>query len=184
MDEKVAALAALQSAQDSATWAYWAMIGTWFSGIATFSAVWMALYLANRKPKAIVKCSVSRSLFFIQDDFGLDTERGIQIKVVNQSLHAITISSVEWEYGGDSVIASYFSDVKSHKLPSKLEHGEEARFWIPLYPDERNWLERVAKEIREQGRDPGKVICSVELTTGDKFKIKPDNEIITLLKIC
>ncbi|WET42495.1 hypothetical protein [Citrobacter enshiensis] len=158
------------------------MIGTWFSGIATVLAVWMALHLANRKPKAIAKCTVSRSLFFIQSSMGTETEKGIQIKVINQSLHAITVSSIEWEYGGDSVIASYFSDEKSHKLPSKLEHGEVARFWIPLFPDERNWLKRIAALVRSNGKDPSKIICSVELTTGDRFKTKPDKEIINILK--
>lgn len=161
---------------------FWSMIGTWFSGLATFGAVWMALHLANRRPKAIVKCRVSQSLFFIQDNAGTVTEKGIQIKVVNHSLHPITISSIEWEYGADSVIANYFSDAKSHKLPSKLEHGEVARFWIPLYPDERNWLKRLASEIRRKGRNPSKVICAVELTTGDKFKTKPDKEILRILK--
>ncbi|EMM8163411.1 TPA: hypothetical protein N3414_005665 [Klebsiella quasipneumoniae subsp. quasipneumoniae] len=160
----------------------WSMIGTWFSGIATVAAVLMAFHLANKRPKAIVKCTVSRSVFFIQNDTGTVTEKGIQIKVVNNGIYPITISSVEWEYGGDSVIANYFSDFKSHKLPARLEHGEVARFWIPLFPDERNWLKRLAKEIRHKGKNPSKVKCSIELTTGDKFKTKPDKEIIRILK--
>lgn len=182
MDEKIMSIAALKAAQEAANWARWTMIGTWFSGLATFGAVFMALYLANRRPKAIVKCSVSRSIFFMQDNYGTVTEKGIQIKVVNHSLHPITISSIEWEYGGDSVIASNFNDEKSHKLPSNLKHGEVARFWIPLYTDERNWLKRLAAEIRDKGKNPCKVICAVELTTGEKFKTKPDKEIIRILK--
>lgn len=156
----------------------WSTIGTWLSGLATFAAVLMAFHLANKRPKAIAKGTVKKASFLIQDN----SEQGIQIKVVNLGTHPITISSVEWEYGGDSVIASYFSDSKSHTLPSKLDHGEYARFWIPLFPGERNWLKRLAEEIRNQGRDPSKVTCSIELTTGDKFKIKPDEDIIRTLK--
>lgn len=44
MDEKVMALAALDAAQKAADWAYWSMLGTWVSAIATFIAAGVALW--------------------------------------------------------------------------------------------------------------------------------------------
>jgi len=44
MDEKVMAFATLKAAQDAADWAYWSMLGTWLSAIATFLAACVALW--------------------------------------------------------------------------------------------------------------------------------------------
>ncbi|PHM25770.1 hypothetical protein [Xenorhabdus budapestensis] len=56
MDTDLISFEAMIAAQQSAKWAYWAMFGTWFAGIATFFAVLVALFNASAwKNQLIVK---------------------------------------------------------------------------------------------------------------------------------
>ncbi len=59
----------------------WSMIGTWFSGIATVAAVLMAFHLANKRPKAIVKCTVSRSVFLSKMILGLLQRKEFKLRL-------------------------------------------------------------------------------------------------------
>lgn len=61
MTDNEIAIQALLAAKNSADWAFWAMIGTWFSGIATFMAVCLTLYISNRRPKPKLAGSVTLS---------------------------------------------------------------------------------------------------------------------------
>lgn len=63
MESEMMALASLKASQDAAMWAFWSMIGTWFSGIATFMAVCLTLYISNRRPRPKLRGTVSIGLF-------------------------------------------------------------------------------------------------------------------------
>lgn len=59
MDTDLIAFETLIAAQETAKWTYWMMFATWFAGAATFSAVVLTLYIANRKPVPSLKITAS-----------------------------------------------------------------------------------------------------------------------------
>lgn len=175
MDEKVVALAMLQAAKDSAEWAFWSMVGTWFAGIATFLAVVVSLYIANRRPKPKIRASVSHSVAL-----GAFKRRGIGIEIANIGSVPVKISSLIWHYGGAGTLYHDFDPVSS-KLPIKLEHGDSAYFFIHSDDDVR-WDRDMMNFITEQGGKAEKLRLAINLGTKDRFFVKPDKSIVKMLK--
>ncbi|MEW5494443.1 hypothetical protein ABGT23_02210 [Enterobacter cloacae] len=173
MDEKVMALAALKAATDAADWAFWSMIGTWFAGIATFLAVCVSLHLGLRKPKAHINCKTSMSVFFN----GPYKKKGVSIVITNLSLYTVKITSVVWEFKKSVTFYQPFYSQYSMKLPQKLEYGEQASLWIDLEGD-TNWIEEIAKGLKEQGAKPKNFRCVVSTTTGESFTFKVSNSLL------
>lgn len=54
------------------------------------------------------------------------------------------------------------------QLPQKLDYGEQATFWIDL-DDESEWIEKIAKGLKEQGGKIKDFRCEVSVTTGESF---------------
>ncbi|ENY0896921.1 hypothetical protein ACFVGG_003455 [Enterobacter ludwigii] len=173
MDEKVMALAALKAATDAADWAFWSMIGTWFAGIATFLAVCVSLHLGLRKPKAHITCKASLSVFFS----GPYKNHGVSIVITNMSLYTINVTSVIWEFKKSITFYQPFNSKHSMKLPQKLEYGEQATLWIDL-DDNSNWIDEVAKGLKEQGAKPKDFRCVVSTTTGESFSFKVSKSLL------
>lgn len=160
--------------------AYWSMIGSWVSGIATFLAVVVSLYIANRKPKASLTCEVGLRIIFGKNALGqkLD-ENGLAIRVVNQSTIPIKISSVGWKLSRKKYFHQLLGDVHSDVLPKKIEFGEQALLWVKV--DGTDWLKEFAEEVRNVGCDVKKLRCAINLSTGKTFYFKPEKDFIKKL---
>lgn len=176
MTDKEIAIQALLAAKDSADWAFWAMIGTWASGIATFLAVLTSLYIALRKPKLHVggKVRLSR-LISSEDDIPV-----VNLTVVNKSQHPIKIKGVFWvvdKLGRKREFQQLFNNPFSDDLPIKLEHGDEANYRISIKKIENGWIERMARRLSEEGANVKNVRCVVQLSTGERFHIKMNSQI-------
>lgn len=173
MDEKVMALAALKAAKDAADWAFWSMIGTWFAGIATFFAVCVSLHLGLRKPKAHINCNISMSVFFN----GPYKKKGISIVITNLSLYTVKVTSIVWEFKKNITFYQPFYSEYSMKLPQRLEYGEQATLWIEL-DGGTDWIEEIAKGLKEQGANPKDFRCVVSTTTGQRFPFKVNKSLL------
>lgn len=172
MDEKVIALTMLQAAKDSAEWAYWSMIGTCFSGMATFFAVITSLYIALRDRKAFIGGKV-RTAYIITED---DDRRIVGVTVVNRSMHAIRIRAILWDVGGGNELQQFFRNAESDPLPIRLENGDEANYRIML-DDDDSWFRRMAVRLKKVDSNPKKLRCIIALSTGEKLRLKVDKRI-------
>lgn len=168
MDEKYIAYETLVATRESAQWAYWSMIGTWLSGIATFLAVVTSLYIALRKPKAFVTGGVRLARMLV----GNDEYRCVTVRVVNQSLHSIKVSSICWVLNKDNEAQQVFRNAESDILPIRLEHGEEANYRIIFDDSENDWVHRFARTLSEHKADINNLKCFVVLSTGERYRIK------------
>lgn len=157
--------------------AYWSMIGSWASGIATFLAVVVSLYIANRKPKASLTCEVGLRTIFGKNEMGQEiNEYGLAVKVINQSTIPIKIVSVGWQFPKKKYFYQLFGDIHSDVLPKKIEYGEQAFLWVKV--DGTEWLKEFAEELKNYGCDIKKIRCAINLSTGKTFYFMPDKDFI------
>ncbi len=173
MDEKVIALTMLQAAKDSAEWAFWSMIGTWFAGIATFLAVCVSLHLGLKKPKAHISCRISIGVTWA----GPYTKKGVMIVITNLSLNAVKVTSINWTFKKDVTFYQPFNSALSMQLPQKLDYGEQANFWIDI-DQQSEWIEKIASGLKAQGADPKDFRCEVSVTTGESFTFEVEKSVL------
>ncbi|PKC39245.1 hypothetical protein V461_21715 [Pantoea ananatis BRT98] len=177
MDDNTLALATLQSAKDAADWAFWSMIGTWFSGIATFAAVCVSLHLGLKKPKANINCKIGESIIFD----GPCQQRGISIVITNLALNTVKITSLTWDIKKDVSFYQPFYSPRSMQLPKKLDYGEQATFWIDLQKDDQ-WIVKIAEGLKTNNALPNDFSCLVGTTTGESFSFKVNAQLMNKIK--
>ena len=184
MDPNAIAYETMLAAKEAARWACWSMLGTWISGLATVAAVVTSLILANRKPKASVACKIIKTFAFAQSIEGMsDMSSAILIKVVNQSLHSFKINKVGWALGDRHLITQIFKDPGSDLPPIRVEHGEEAKFYIWRKDGEDDWVYRMAVRLKKVNVKPRRLRCHIFLSTGETFSFSLDKKIITDIEI-
>lgn len=168
MTDSEIATQALVAARESANWAFWSMLGAWFSGIATFAAVLASLFIALRKPKSFVKGRVRLARIFSgEEDFQV-----LVVTVVSQSLHSVKLSYICWVGGKDHEFQQLFQNAESDRLPIRLEHGDEANYRIILRDEDGCWFRRIAKRLIEANLNVKKLKCFAVLSTGERCELK------------
>ena len=176
MDDKTMALKALIAAQEATYWAFWSMIGTWFSGIATFLAVCLTLYISNRRPKPQLKGAVSLS-FFTNGNASLS---GVGISIANIGTYSAIITSLTWTFGSRNSLLQMVGGFGDN-LPKKIEHSESAFFFIQSDLN-AGWSQDMKYQIYQQGGTVRKLTLQVQLATGDVLKIKPAKNVIKMIE--
>ncbi|EPF6161718.1 hypothetical protein MWS90_003639 [Citrobacter sedlakii] len=167
--------------------AYWTMLGTWFTGAATFGAVVTSLFIALRKPKSKLRIIVGERDIITTGQPGVD-EHGILIQITNQSLQTTVVEKVAWKIKRECWLLQQFGDRSSESLPKKIEYGEGCNLWIKtnLWGDapleDSNWYAETALRLIEFNVSPKKLTCYVITSTGQKFRVKPENNIIERLQ--
>lgn len=111
----------------------WNTVGTWIAAIGTTAAVIASLWLARRGDRLDlhVGCTIEVAIY----GGGAPTRRFIAIRVVNRGNRAVRITAVGWKVGKGKkarFAVQTFSDAYSDNCPKTLEHGEEARFFLPI----------------------------------------------------
>jgi hypothetical protein len=175
MDDKYIALETMIAARDSANWAFWSMIGTWFAGSATLLAVVLSLYLANRRTKPRLQISVDGCLM----NLGAYVYSGISITVANAAESNVVVTSMYWEMASHKKLAQIFIHPLSAKLPTKLSGGESATYFIEM-GENNGWLQVMLKNIEECDGKLHKLTLCVSLASGTKVRFKAKNLISTL----
>ncbi|MCL6363743.1 hypothetical protein EXT60_05765 [Pectobacterium carotovorum subsp. carotovorum] len=167
--------------------AYWTMLGTWFTGTATFGAVVTSLFIALRKPKSKLKVIVGeRDIIAIGHPDSV--EHGVSIQITNQSLQTTVVEKVVWKVKRKHWLFQQFGDPLSEKLPKKIEFGEGCDLWIktnlwghaPL--EDGNWYADIAQLLIKSNVSPNRLTCYIITSTGQKFRVKPEKNIIERLQ--
>ena len=172
MEANYIAYETLAANRAAAEWAFWSMIGTWLSGIATFLAVIVSLYISMRNLKSFVGGHVKLGRM-ISD---VDDKSVVKITVVNRSLHSIKIRAIFWVIGGEREFQQLFRNKESDALPIRLEHGDEANYRIILNEDD-SWLRRMARRLSDESASVEQMKCVVSLSTGERYNLKVDERV-------
>jgi hypothetical protein len=133
---------------DKETWIFINTFSSWFSAIGTLAAVIISLYLARRERKIQLKVSAGHRLMLIPGR----TEKPIEylnIDIVNVGARVANITNIGWSIGflrKRVAVQMTIQDGFSSKMPTQLDDGERASYYIPLY-GEAQWLETFAKDF-------------------------------------
>ncbi|EFC1954644.1 TPA: hypothetical protein ACYRTT_000698 [Escherichia coli] len=166
--------------------AYWTMLGTWFTGLATFGAVVTSLYFGFRIPKPKLKIVVGER-DIITAGVSSSIEHGISIHITNHSLQTAVIEKIVWKMKNNRWLFQQFGDQLSETLPKKIEYGQGCNLWIKtsLLGDEPlqdgNWFVDVAQALHKYNAKPKQLKCYVITSTGQKFNAKPEKSIVARL---
>ena len=123
--------------------------GTWLAGIGTLSAVIVSLYLARRESSTKIKVSAGHRIIVTQ---GLKVKPDYcVIRIVNIGFRPVKITGIGWKVGifkKKYWVQTVLVDQLSSQLPIKLEHGDEASYFIPFVGNGTyaNWIDDFAKD--------------------------------------
>ena len=126
----------------------WEFINTfagWVSGVGTFIAVVVALYIANRsiRPKAN---AWTGHRITIGPGGNEPYPEFLVFGIANKGERPITVSQIGWKVGmiNKRYAIQLYDKSMSSKLPIKLDYGEEATWYVPLNLRDKPWIEDFA----------------------------------------
>ena len=138
---------------DNAKWAFINSFSGWFAAVGTIAAVVVSLYLAGKvvRPKARVSI---RKILLLSSGKSQPPPEFIVFDVVNTGERPITITGLGWKVGywKKRYAVQIFESSLSSSLPKKLDHGEQARWYIPLDARDEPWFEYFAKFLMPRYR--------------------------------
>lgn len=125
------------------------IFGIWFTGLATFGAVVVSLYLATHKLKPKLRVTADAKIIISSDNS--DRPEIVSVKVANSGHVPTTIVSFGWQIGllKKAYLAQMPDQVLiSAQLPTRLEIGESASFNIryQLAP-EKPWIDDISEIV-------------------------------------
>lgn len=156
----------------------WNAIGTWAAAIATFAAVAVSLFLANRANAVKLKCNAGIRL--VMEPEG--QHRHVAVNVVNLAVLPVTIQSISWTTGKGSstkLCVIPFNSDYSQSLPITLQHGETGSFMLSLKktPD---FLVRFSNDFIGEN-DLRSLRVYVHTSLGKAVKLVPESNLIEQL---
>ena len=125
-------------------------IGTWLAGIGTLSAVIVSLYLARRESSTSIKVSAGHRILVTPGQKAKPDY--CTIRIVNVGFRPAKITGVGWKVGflkKKYGIQTVHGNSLSSQMPVKLEHGDEATYFIDFVGDGTypNWIDEFAKDF-------------------------------------
>lgn len=173
--------------------AFWGMIGNWFTGLATFLAVIVSLYLSSRQTRIKLKCFFGERIKILSD--GTNLGKCIFIKITNLSLIPINI---EHQLGIGMITKKrrlrfwkkkkiWMLNIDSRNVSgskNKLLTGETSSMWIDFdtYKIDE-WYIKMAKELQINGVKPNEIECYVYVNNSMNYRFPFDSGVIEHLTL-
>src|SRR5574344_2133336 len=139
-----------------------------FSGltaVGTIAATIVALCLASRESKVVLKASAYKGVTIIPG-VEISKERFLTIDITNRSKIAIHIESIALKFGKSGINGMLmFPDNGFNKLPYKLEPNERHSWTMPWQDFEKIKPEEYKKDAKSK---KGKTTMFINTTNSDK----------------
>ena len=165
--------------------AQWELINSfsnWLSALGTIAAVVVSLWLATRATRLQCRASVGHRLIVEPGAGGIYPEI-VVFNIVNTGERPIRITSIGWRVGflrwrRDAM--QLFDRVQSSSMPVELTHGQEARWVLPLLPDEQGWLASFPRKMLKPHTRFRSATLRACFTTsvGKTFIVKPEQGLL------
>ncbi|MFW2072624.1 hypothetical protein ACG9Y7_04075 [Acinetobacter gerneri] len=163
--------------------AFWSMIGTWLASIGTIAAVITSLYLARKNDKInLLVTSDIVFLFGYSKNYEEDSDKYINIEIVNNGNKPVTIQNVGWQMTkGKAFVVPFNPNPLTTQLPKMINYGEVARWAIEVSAVKNIWIPDFIRDgVKKQDVNKWK-IC-IHISTGEKITVKPNKKIIELIQ--
>lgn len=162
----------------------WNAVGTWLSGIATFTAVAVSLYLARKSDSIRLDANAGIRLVFVGD--GTPAEEHVGISVINRGDRPVTIDSIGWRIGKGKNVRHCIQPVVgqyTHQYPKILAHGDRASFMISIRTMP-HWAKDFATGFVEdlQPRNLKTLRAVIHTSSGDSIEVVPESSLLERLR--
>ena len=163
------------------------LIATWFAAIGTNAAVIVALVLAYRQNFSRVRVNASIIRLIPMGGKASESPRYFNVSAANAGSKDIVITGIQWTIGWFKkkyLVQLPNTDVLNPRLPTKLTAGETANYLFPMEMFEANmgpiaaaWHGSFFARLRKT-----RIRVGVYLSTGESHLVRPDEEVLKLLK--
>lgn len=163
----------------------WNTVGTWLAAIATFVAVLVSLFLAQKSDRVNLRANAGIRLVFAGD--GTPPEEHVGISVVNLGDRPVNVTSIGWCVGRGrnkrycvQPVAGHYT----HQYPKQLAHGEQATFMVsfkaaPDWP--RKFVTDFVKDVSDKNLRTLRALVSTSVGRRD-FEVKPEKNLLDKLQ--
>ena len=161
----------------------WALVGTWFAGLATVFVAVVALFLARRSEKVRLKAHVDLRLAITP---GINTEECLQFRVTNLGERPVTIDSIGWRIGKSKnkrFALQALSPRSPHQYPKKVGHGETAQF-IVYFSESPNWMrDFIADFVHDVSEKSINTLrAQIHTSVGHSIDVVPEQSLLERLR--
>ena len=120
----------------------------WFGALGSFTAAFIALYIANRSSKPSARATVGHRVLIYPGGEKPNPEY-VVFRIVNTGDRPIQVIQIGWKLGlfRKRFAVQICDPSLSSKFPAELSHGQEGSWFIPLTTQEGPWLEYIAREM-------------------------------------
>jgi len=132
---------------DTETWKFINTFAPWLSALGTFTAVFVALYLASRDRQIKLRVYAGVMVIATAGKPPAENEECVLINAVNLGRREVTITNIGWSTGlfrKRFFVQMFPPHYLSSKMPIRLHDGEEASYYIPLEKTD-NWASRFSQ---------------------------------------
>jgi hypothetical protein len=159
-------------------------IGTWLAAIGTIGAVITSLYYSRVSNRINLRVLAGLRVTF--DGDGSPPNNYFGINITNKADRNVVITSIGWNVGKKKdirfCVQPFYSNL-SAQCPKILQHGESARFLIPI-DDENEWFNPFSTGFVKDSDN--KTLKSlklwIETSVGERIVLSPGNDFINKLK--
>ncbi len=160
------------------TYEIWGLIGIWFTGIATFSAAGIALYISLRVEK--VELRILAGLRVLMDE--LNSSDIVWIEITNVRPRLAVITGVSFRIGrlkGTYTYAIPTPAAVAGRIPASLQDGQSVTLTLQL-----EWLKNLAMHLADKIPEGelkvaiNSVMIVANTSSGKTFLEKPEQPLI------
>lgn len=169
--------------------AQWDLINgfaNWFAAFGSFTAAFVALYIANRATKPSARVSVGHRII-VGGGFTKPYPEYVVFRIVNTGDRPIQINQIGWKTGlfKKRHAVQLFESAQSSPLPVSLTHGQEASWMVPMAAREEPWTEYFAKGLLSDNYRVALFTLRGQFftSTGYLFQAKPEGMFLKLLEL-
>lgn len=161
----------------------WVAVGTWVAGLATLSAIIVALYLARRGERIRLKINVGLRELLLGD--GSPAQEHVCIDVTNLGDRPVTVNTVGWAVGKGKrrkYCIQPVSGLYTTQYPVELAHGKNAKFMVS-FADTPNWVGDFARRFVEDLSDRSlkTLVAQIHTSVGIAIQAKPESGLLERL---
>ena len=155
------------------------VVGTWLAAIGTVGAVVVALWLARRGQRVLLKAHVG-----VRHIIGEDTSQEcLAFKVINLSDRPVTIESIGWRAGtGKNRVHAIqvVSQSQGDQMPKRIDHGEAALF-LTYFSEHPTWISEFSEKVIAN-HPLGTLRALIHTSVGHTETVRPENGLLERLE--
>ena len=151
----------------------WGSVANWVSGLGSFSAALIALYLARSSQRVRLSGFCGHRIVV---GGGGPRQELISIRVTNVGSRSTVISNIGIRIGRFKkryAIITVVRDTYSAGIPKPLGDGEEAHWGIPL-DEKKSWITDLCKDFIKSEADVESMRIEIHTTNGGTTDLRPE----------